>query len=107
MSPTLPPVLLEAFFDELEKQAKVPGFAFKGLMRDAPRVGAALGVPQVTSAVKDVGGMAQAGAKLPATGFWDKARNTLRGVGHDINNFAARAQSTPIGQFAGQLGQAG
>ena len=101
--PVLTPILREAFFDELEKQAKVPGFMFRAVQRGGGRAGAALGVPAIASAVKDVGSFAQAGAKLPSTGFWDKARNTFKGVGHDFNNFAARAQSTPIGQFMGQM----
>lgn len=100
--PVLTPILREAFFDELEKQAKVPGFML-AVQRGGGRAGAALGVPQVASAVKDSVGMAQASTKLPATGFWAKARNTLTGVGYGINNVVAQAQNTPIGQAVGQM----
>lgn len=97
------PLILHAFNDEMQKQAKVPGFALRGLVRDGGAVARTVGAPQVITAAKDSVALGKNIAQAPVVGgLWNRVKNVATGAGAAVQNFGATAGRTPIMQAAGQ-----
>jgi hypothetical protein len=97
------PHVMCAFNDEMRKQAKVPGFAFHGMMRAAGTVGRSVGAPQAAAAAKDSFAFGKNVAHAaPAGGLWSRLKGITAGTGAAVQNFNAAAGHTPLMQFAGQ-----